>query len=164
MSEDRQFAFINVFWLEPLLWKVIKNLLYNIIYRILIPLDFSKIIEIKLCRIAEQKGCSLEKCRWTGFILVIWFGVIINVLVVEVVKFKKDLAGFKVSHRMLAEMVRLSYQHRAFYCYVILSIWIFLLVAGNWRKSRQLFFLFFTYILIFLYIIYNFINFIFNFD
>ena len=32
---------------------------------------------------------------------------------------------------MLAEMVRLSYQHRAFYCYVILSVWIFLLVAGK---------------------------------
>lgn len=32
---------------------------------------------------------------------------------------------------MLAEMVRLSYQHKAFYCYVILSVWIFLLVAGN---------------------------------
>lgn len=61
MSEDRQFAFTNVFWLEPLSWKVIKNLLY-IIYRILIPLDFSKIIEIK-CRIAEQKKCNLEKCR-----------------------------------------------------------------------------------------------------
>lgn len=60
MSKNRQFAFTNVFWLEP--WKVIKNLLYNIIYSILIPLDFSKIIEIK-CRIAEQKGCSLEKCR-----------------------------------------------------------------------------------------------------
>lgn len=28
-------------------------------------------------------------------------------------------------------MVRLSYQHRAFYCYVILSVWIFLLVAGK---------------------------------
>lgn len=160
MSEDRQFAFTNVFWLEPLSWKVIKNLLY-IIYRILIPLDFSKIIEIK-CRIAEQKKCNLEKCRWTGFILVVWFGIIINDLI-EVVKFKKDLAGSKVSHRMLAEMVRLSYQHRAFYCYVILSVWIFLLVAGNWRKFRQLFFLFFIYILIFLCIIYNFINYIFNF-
>lgn len=131
MSEDRQFAFTNVFWLEPLSWKIIKNLFYNIVYKILISVDFSKVIEIKLCRIAKQKGCSLEKCRWTGFILVIWFAVIINVLVIEVVKFKKDLAGSKVSHRMLAEMVRLSYQHRAFYCYVILSVWIFLLVAGN---------------------------------
>ncbi|XP_012282578.1 2-phosphoxylose phosphatase 1 [Orussus abietinus] len=34
---------------------------------------------------------------------------------------------------MLAEMVRLSYQHRAFYCYVILSVWIFLLVAGMYK-------------------------------
>ncbi|XP_008556406.1 2-phosphoxylose phosphatase 1 [Microplitis demolitor] len=34
---------------------------------------------------------------------------------------------------MLTEMVRLSYQHRAFYCYVILSIWIFLLVAGMYK-------------------------------
>lgn len=38
---------------------------------------------------------------------------------------------------MLAEMVRLSYQHRAFYCYVILSVWIFLLVAGK-RKQRAI--------------------------
>lgn len=30
-------------------------------------------------------------------------------------------------------MVRLSYQHRAFYCYVILSVWIFLLVAGMYK-------------------------------
>lgn len=35
---------------------------------------------------------------------------------------------------MLAEMVRLSYQHRAFYCYVILSVWIFLLVAAGMYK------------------------------
>ncbi|XP_034949316.1 2-phosphoxylose phosphatase 1 [Chelonus insularis] len=34
---------------------------------------------------------------------------------------------------MLTEMVRLSYQHRAFYCYVILSVWIFLLVAGMYK-------------------------------
>ncbi|XP_014473129.1 PREDICTED: 2-phosphoxylose phosphatase 1 [Dinoponera quadriceps] len=34
---------------------------------------------------------------------------------------------------MLAEMVRLSYQHKAFYCYVILSVWIFLLVAGMYK-------------------------------
>ncbi|XP_024944171.1 2-phosphoxylose phosphatase 1 isoform X2 [Cephus cinctus] len=34
---------------------------------------------------------------------------------------------------MLSEMVRLSYQHRAFYCYVILSVWIFLLVAGMYK-------------------------------
>lgn len=36
---------------------------------------------------------------------------------------------------MLAEMVRLSYQHRAFYCYVILSVWIFLLVAGKKKNA-----------------------------
>ncbi|KAK0179012.1 hypothetical protein PV327_007839 [Microctonus hyperodae] len=34
---------------------------------------------------------------------------------------------------MLTEMVRLSYQHRAFYCYIILSVWIFLLVAGMYK-------------------------------
>ncbi|XP_015113288.1 2-phosphoxylose phosphatase 1 [Diachasma alloeum] len=34
---------------------------------------------------------------------------------------------------MLVEMVRLSYQHRAFYCYIILTIWIFLLVAGMYK-------------------------------
>ncbi|KAL2713200.1 2-phosphoxylose phosphatase 1 [Vespula squamosa] len=34
---------------------------------------------------------------------------------------------------MLVEMVRISYQHRAFYCYVILSVWIFLLVAGMYK-------------------------------
>ncbi|XP_046753843.1 2-phosphoxylose phosphatase 1 isoform X1 [Diprion similis] len=34
---------------------------------------------------------------------------------------------------MLPEMLRLSYQHRAFYCYVILSVWIFLLVAGMYK-------------------------------
>lgn len=39
--------------------------------------------------------------------------------------------GTRKRRGMLAEMVRLSYQHRAFYCYVILSVWIFLLVAGK---------------------------------
>lgn len=34
---------------------------------------------------------------------------------------------------MFIEMVRLSYQHRAFYCYVILTVWIFLLVAGMYK-------------------------------
>ncbi|XP_012253154.2 2-phosphoxylose phosphatase 1 [Athalia rosae] len=34
---------------------------------------------------------------------------------------------------MFPEMLRLSYQHRAFYCYVILSVWIFLLVAGMYK-------------------------------
>jgi large-conductance mechanosensitive channel len=34
-------------------------------------------------------------------------------------------------------MVRLSYQHRAFYCYVILSVWIFLLVAGKEKRKKE---------------------------
>jgi len=34
-------------------------------------------------------------------------------------------------------MVRLSYQHRAFYCYVILSVWIFLLVAGKEKRKKK---------------------------
>ncbi|XP_043270434.1 2-phosphoxylose phosphatase 1 [Venturia canescens] len=35
--------------------------------------------------------------------------------------------------KMLAEMTRLSYHHRAISCYAVLSIWIFLLVAGMYK-------------------------------
>lgn len=32
---------------------------------------------------------------------------------------------------LFKDLVRCSSQHRAFYCYVILSVWIFLLIGGN---------------------------------
>ncbi|XP_017097639.3 2-phosphoxylose phosphatase 1 [Drosophila bipectinata] len=35
--------------------------------------------------------------------------------------------------RLLKELMRLATQHRALYCYVLLSIWIFLLIAGMYR-------------------------------
>ncbi|XP_001356640.2 2-phosphoxylose phosphatase 1 [Drosophila pseudoobscura] len=34
---------------------------------------------------------------------------------------------------LLKELMRLATQHRTFYCYVLLSIWIFLLIAGMYR-------------------------------
>lgn len=34
---------------------------------------------------------------------------------------------------MLYEIIRLSTQHRALHCYVLLSLWIFLLVAGLYK-------------------------------
>ncbi|XP_017047646.1 2-phosphoxylose phosphatase 1 [Drosophila ficusphila] len=35
--------------------------------------------------------------------------------------------------RLLKELMRVATQHRAFYCYVLLSVWIFLLIAGMYR-------------------------------
>ncbi|KAH8413003.1 hypothetical protein KR009_007375 [Drosophila setifemur] len=35
--------------------------------------------------------------------------------------------------RLLKELMRVATQHRAFYCYMLLSIWIFLLIAGMYR-------------------------------
>uniref|UniRef100_A0A6P4E594 2-phosphoxylose phosphatase 1 n=1 Tax=Drosophila rhopaloa TaxID=1041015 RepID=A0A6P4E594_DRORH len=35
--------------------------------------------------------------------------------------------------RLLKELMRMATQHRAFYCYMLLSIWIFLLIAGMYR-------------------------------
>ncbi|KAH8289928.1 hypothetical protein KR018_005854 [Drosophila ironensis] len=35
--------------------------------------------------------------------------------------------------RLLKELMRMATQHRALYCYVLLSIWIFLLIAGMYR-------------------------------
>lgn len=32
---------------------------------------------------------------------------------------------------LLKELTRFTTQHRTFYCYVFLSIWIFLLIAGE---------------------------------
>lgn len=137
MSESRPAsASTEVFWLEPVSRRDVRNSLDDVVHGILIPLSSPKAIRVELCsRIVEKRGCSLEKCRWTGFTLVIRFGVTVSyVLDVEVVRFRNVLAGSRIGRRMLAEMVRLSYQHRAFYCYVILSVWIFLLVAGNWRN------------------------------
>lgn len=37
--------------------------------------------------------------------------------------------------RLLKELMRVATQHRAFYCYVLLSVWIFLLIAGKWKSS-----------------------------
>lgn len=39
---------------------------------------------------------------------------------------------------LLKELVRLSSQHRTLYCYTILSIWIFLLVAGKFTRISSL--------------------------
>lgn len=33
---------------------------------------------------------------------------------------------------LLKELIRLSSQHRTLYCYSILSVWIFLLIAGKY--------------------------------
>ncbi|XP_041675267.1 2-phosphoxylose phosphatase 1 [Drosophila eugracilis] len=35
--------------------------------------------------------------------------------------------------RLLKELMRVATQHRAFYCYVLLTVWIFLLIAGMYR-------------------------------
>ena len=133
MLESRpRFSPTDVLWLKSISKRDVRNSFNNVLHGILVPLNPLKAIEVELCsRIVEKRGCRLEKCRWTGFTLVVRLGVTVAV---EVVRFRKDLAGSRIVRRMLAEMVRLSYQHRAFYCYVILSVWIFLLVAGNWRK------------------------------
>ena len=145
MLESRpRFSPTDASWLKPISKRDVRNSFNNVLHGILVPLNPLEAIEVELCsRIAEKRGCRLEKCRWTGFILVVRLGVIVAV---EVVRLRKDLAGSRTVRRMLAEMVRLSYQHRAFYCYVILSVWIFLLVAGNRAKFTILWRLLFSFL------------------
>lgn len=39
---------------------------------------------------------------------------------------------------LLKELIKFSSQHRTLYCYLILSIWIFLLIAGKFLFLNQL--------------------------
>lgn len=39
--------------------------------------------------------------------------------------------------RLLKELMRVATQHRAIYCYVLLSVWIFLLIAGKFNKKLR---------------------------
>ena len=77
--------------------------------------------------------------------------IIITLNVIGILTIKKAIfvrANDGEILEMLAEMVRLSYQHRAFYCYVILSVWIFLLVAGNYYFNKHVFYIHFCIITI----------------
>lgn len=38
---------------------------------------------------------------------------------------------------LLKELIKFSSQHRTLYCYLILSIWIFLLIAGKFYIEKS---------------------------
>lgn len=65
MSESRSAsASTEVFWLEPVSRRDVRNSLDDVVHGIFIPLSSPKAIRVELCsRIVEKRGCSLEKCR-----------------------------------------------------------------------------------------------------